>query len=397
MATSYLLAIDSRLGRRVLWGMALILAALGALEFAKLVGFQPLGVDFLPLWTAGRMAAANPDQVYDFAAVSHAQAWLLPNLHWPRPYAYPPTALLVLAPFGALPFWPALALWVALGFGALLAAGARLAQGQRPLALILIALSPAVLLAAMVGQSVLLAAAALTLAMTELERRPRLAGALLALAVALKPQAALLAPVALIAGGAFGALASAVVIETLLIAASGICFGFHRWPEWFASLPAFQTIIETSPGLAAGVITPTGAAMLLGLSGAPATFWRVGFALIGVVLVWRAFRRPGDTAARLAALAAGSLLAAPYAMHYDGTLLAPAAVVMAVDGLGRRGWIWWLLGLCAVCEVTAPHVGPVMVLAFALLASLGAGARPLDASTSAATASAPKPAGRPET
>ena len=57
------------------------------------------------------------------------------------------------------------------------------------------------------------------LAMFDLERRPRLAGALIALAGAIKPQIALLAPVALIAGGALGALVSAVVVEMLLVAA----------------------------------------------------------------------------------------------------------------------------------------------------------------------------------
>jgi hypothetical protein len=362
-------AIDSRSRVRVLWVLVAALAVLGALEFRELYHFQPLGIDFLPLWTAGRMSWTHPGQVYDFVAVSHAQDWLLPGLKWMRPYAYPPTAMLLLAPFGVLPFWPALGLWVALGLGVFLYAGARLAKRRLSLNLALMALSPAVLLAVMVGQSVLPAAALMVLAMVELEKRPRLAGAFLALAAAIKPQAVLLAPVALISGGAFEALASAAAVEALLVAASIALFGFDRWGEWFASLPAFQAIIQTTPGLVPGVITPTGAALQLGLTGLAASVWRGAFAIVGVALVWRAFRRPADAPSRLAALAAGGLLAAPYAMHYDGSLLVPAAVVMAVQGLSQPGWFWRLLALCAVCEVTSAYIGLPIVLAFAILSS----------------------------
>jgi hypothetical protein len=369
--------IDSRMRVRLLWVLAAAMAVLGALEFRELVHFQPLGIDFLPLWTAGRMAWGHADQVYDFAAISHAQSWLLPGFKWMRPYAYPPTALLALAPFGALPFWPALALWVTLGLALFLYAGARLAKSRPTLNLTLMALSPAVLLAMMVGQSVLPAAALVVLAMVELERRPRLAGACLALATAIKPQAALLAPVALVSGGAIEALASAAVVEALLVGASIALFGFDRWPEWFASLPAFQAVVQSTPGLIPGVITPAGAALQLGLGGPLAIAWRVGFLAIGVVMVWRAFRRRGEASRQLAALSAGNLLAAPYAMHYDGSLLVPAAVVMAVDSLSQRGWVWRVLALCAVCEVTTAYLGLPIVLLFAALSSLPDRSSPL--------------------
>ena len=114
----------------------------------------------------------------------------------------------------------ALGLWVALGFGVLFYAGLRLSRRRRSLALLLIACSPAVVLAGIVGQSVLLTTALMVLAVIDFERRPRFAGALIALAAAIKPQVALLAPVALIAGRAFETLASAAIVEALLVAAS---------------------------------------------------------------------------------------------------------------------------------------------------------------------------------
>ncbi len=367
MDAPQLSALDDRLKLRILWALALALAGLAAGETWTLVNFQPLGVDFLPLWTAGRMAWTDPGHLYDFAAVTRAQGWLLPNFHWMRPYAYPPTALLALAPFGALPFWPALALWTTMSFGVFLAAGMRLVPDRRVLALGLMVLSPAVVLAALAGQTVVLAAGLAALAIAELPRRPRLAGVLIALAAALKPQAALLAPVALLACGAFETLGVAALTGAALAAASVLCFGFARWPEWFASLGPFQAVVESIPRLMPGVITPYGAAHELGLTGAAALAWRAAFALIGLGLVWRVFAKDRDPATRLAALGAGSLLCAPYAMHYDGTLLVIPAVVLALR-LDGPGWLRRLVALCAVCEVTVPDLGLAAVTTFAVLA-----------------------------
>ena len=348
----------------MLWALAAALAA-NAAGLWTLLSVQPLGMDFLPLWTAGRFAWSHPGQVYDFAAISHAQGWLLPGFPWLRPFGNPPTALLLLAPLGALPFWPALAIWTALGVGVFGFAGARLAPERPRLALVLIALCPAVVIAAIVGQSVLLATGLMVLAITDLERRPRLGGALIALAAAIKPQIAMLAPVALIAGGAIEALVSAAVIELLLVVASAVIFGPARWNEWLASLPAFQAVIDGTPGLTLGVITPVGAARMLGLTGWAIVLWRWTFVLIAAALVWWAFARKSDVASRVAALAAGALLAVPYAMHYDGALLVPAAVALVIASETKEGWILRFAALIAVCGVTAPGLGFAAVLACA--------------------------------
>lgn len=348
----------------MLWAIAAALA-IGALQLRLTLSGQPLGMDFLPLWTAGRFAGSHPGQIYDFAAISHAQGWLLPDFNWLRPFANPPTALLLLAPFGALPFWPALAIWVGLGLGVFLLAGWRLSERHRVLALVLMGLSPATVMAALVGQSVLLAAALVVLAIVELERRPRAAGALLALAAAIKPQMALLAPVALIAGGGLEALVSAAVVEAVLVALSAIVFGPARWSEWLASLPAFQAVIDGTPGLAPGVISPAGGAHLLGLSGPAVALWRAVFAVVGVVIVWRGFAAAKAAPARLASLAVGTLLATPYAMHYDGVLMAPAAVVIAARDVEAPGWVMRLLALGFVCEAASPYIGFLCLLAYA--------------------------------
>ena len=360
-------SLDGALKRRILWGLVVALAVFGAGDAWKLIHFQPLGVDFLPLWTAGRMVWSPHAPVYDFAAVTHAQDWLLPGFRWMRPFAYPPTALLLLAPFGALPFWPALSLWLGLSVAAFVYAGRRLAGDREGLALILMLLSPAVLLAAMVGQSVILAAALVTLAMVDLKQHPRRAGVWLALAAAIKPQAVLLAPVALLAGGAVETLVSAAVVGSLILALSVAVFGVGLWSQWLAVLPAFDKVILATPGLPRWVITPQGAAIRLGLTGAASLIWRTAFGLFGAGLAWMTFARATDPARRLAALGAGSLLVAPYAMPSDAAVLVPAAVAIAIGRLETPGWLAGVLALGAVCAVTTPGVGLVCVLAFAVL------------------------------
>ncbi|MFI4935225.1 MAG: glycosyltransferase family 87 protein [Caulobacterales bacterium] len=350
-----------------LWALVVTLAVLAVPQSWALMNFQPAAIDFLPLWTAGKMAWTAPGKVYDFTAVTNAQYWLLPHLRWPRPFAYPPTALIFLAPFGALPFWPAVGLWLALSLGLFLYAGMRLVREHRLLALALMIVSPAVILAVLVGQTVLLAAGLAILAVVELEKRPRLAGVLLAIAAAIKPQVVLLAPVALLAAGASEALVSAALAFAALAAMSVVLFGAARWSEWLGTFAPFQGVIEEIPRMMWGVITPFGLAWELGLSGIAATALRIVFGLTGLAIVWRVFSRSREPALRLAALLGAGLLAAPYAMHYDATLLVPAAAAIATQQLAAPGWIWRLLALVAVSEVTTPHIGAISVIAFVAL------------------------------
>jgi hypothetical protein len=373
-------AADAALKLRALWVLTIVLAALAAGQTWTLVHLQPLGVDFLPLWTAGRMAASDPGHVYDFAVISRAQSWLLPDFQWMRPYAYPPTALLALAPLGALPFWWALALWTGASFAVFAVALERLARGSTALALGLGILSPAVMLAAIAGQSVVMVAGLITLALTLLARRPRLAGVLFALAAALKPQAALLAPVALVACGGFEALGVAAIAGAALAGASIVLFGFARWPEWLASLGPFQGVIESVPRFQLGLVTPSALGRAIGLSGAALTVWIATFAIGGAAIVWRVFARADEaaerTGVRAAALAIGGLCASPYALCYDGTLVVPAAVALLVGAEAAR-WPSRLAAFCAACLVTAPGLGFAAIAAFGLLSRLDpAAARP---------------------
>jgi hypothetical protein len=353
------------LGARLPALTAIVLTVLAALQLWSLMRFEPVGMDFLPLWAAGEIVWTAPHKVYDFAAVTAAQAFMLPpHFAWLRPYPYPPTTLLLLAPLGRLQFWAADAIWSALSLGVFITACLRLATRSKALGVLITLAMPAVVIAASAGQTVVLAGGLLVLAVIELQHRPWLAGALFGLVAIVKPQAALMAPVALLACGAFEALASAGIVTLVAVIASALLFGPERWTEWLASLPAFQQVVESVPRLGSAVITPLWAARELGLRGLGAALPAALFGLGGAVLVWSFFRKPAAPAFRVGALAIGSLVATPYAMCYDGALFAPAAVTLAIAGLQRGQLVVPLLMLASAYEVTANYLGLLALLVF---------------------------------
>jgi hypothetical protein len=196
-----------------------------------------------------------------------------------------------------------------------------------------------------------------------------------------------MAPVALVAAGALDALVTAGLVGAAAVAASAVLFGPSRWTEWLASLPAFQHVVDSVPRLGTAIITPLWAARELGLTSLAAAAVAAAFAIAGAWLTWRVFRRPSEPAHRVGALAVASLVAAPYAMCYDATLVAPAVAALAVAGIGRGQPVLALLGLAAAFEVTAPSMGlPALLVVGAVLIADWRSAPGPDASASAATA-----------
>ena len=114
-----------------------------------------LGRDFLNLWMYG-VASFEPDpaRYYDLATYNNALAHMLgpgyPGQNWPNP----PTALVVMAAFGLLNYFPALLAWFSVSGLAFYLAGRREVADWRVLAIVLV--SPAALMCVLSGQSSLL-------------------------------------------------------------------------------------------------------------------------------------------------------------------------------------------------------------------------------------------------
>src|SRR5579862_6309726 len=120
---------------------------------------KPIGADFMAFWSAARLAlAGRPEAAFDgatIAAIQHAAVPFLPNIWFP--WHYPPTFLLVVVPFGVLPYPAAFATFV-LGTAALWAALVRQILPDKR-AWIVAAAAPAGLITLIDGQNALLTGA----------------------------------------------------------------------------------------------------------------------------------------------------------------------------------------------------------------------------------------------
>lgn len=322
-----------------------------------LVRYQPAGLDFAPLWTGARVALSDPARLYDFGHVTALQSWPLGHAKL-RPFAYPPTLALILAPFAALPFTAAYALWTALTGALFLAAGLR---ARFPWWFVLLA---PVSLVAYCGQVTFLVGALMLAALT-LKARPWLAGVLWGVAACVKPQLVVFAPLALLAEGRWRSLAGAAAAGLALVAASGAAFGAEVWLRWPQALARFHDVVYSDPALKGDAGTPYGVLMLVGLPG-----W-LAFLTIPVLafLVWKVFRSTDDIAARLLTVAGAAILAGPYALPYDRALLAPAVAAGVAATLGDRRWLLSVLAASLYALLVPPaFLGVLAAMVMPLIA-----------------------------
>lgn len=272
---------------------------------------EPPGVDFVSFWAAGHLTIeGQPDDSYKLA--EHRNAELLTGrFEGLVPFPYPPPYLLLMAPFGALPFWAAFPLWVALLCTLFFLVFRRLVP--RPY----IFAHPAALPNVLVGQNGMLTASIFFAGLSLLGRREWLAGAILG-GLVIKPQLGLLIPVALVAGRYWRAFAGAALSALLLLVTALVTFGAETYRAFFAMIP------EQAAFLSGQIPWPKvaslyGALRTLAVPESVAMALHAGLALVAAVLTWLAWVRRYDT--RIPLLAAASLLISPYLFTYDSLLL----------------------------------------------------------------------------
>ena len=293
--------------------------------------------DFDIFW--GAQHSAVP---YDTAAVKAALEGLSPE--GPRYFAYPPTFLALSAPLKLIgDLRLAYGLWVTISAFALMAATR---SGFAPLML----LSPTVVFAGLAGQTTFLVAAALFAGLSNLGR-PRFAGLLIGLALCIKPQLAIVAPILLLLTGSWRPLLVAGLVVLIVAAAATFGWGFGVWMAWLRCLPDFLAYNERHLSTRELVHLPT--------------WLRAGLAAASFSLAWFAFKRAGVVEALFAGSVVTALLISPHAIKYEIAALAPVALAVAV----RRDWrlapavgllvlppsAWSLaLGMAAATPVDAP-------------------------------------------
>ncbi len=337
------------------------------------------GSDYMVYWQAVRAAWAG-----DFALLADPVAltarinaefagWLASPMPL-HPWLYPPTFLLALLPFSALPFAASYALFQIATFAACVAAAWCWAASprRRMLWLIALALAPGAAINVISGQNAFLTLALLLGGVGLLGRSEIAGGALLGL-LSFKPQFAALALLALVALGHWRSLVAAVASAVVAAAASAGIFGMVPWQDWIG-----RVVAGGGPGDAAwqeagrlwGVSVWTCATLL----GAPGWLANAAQAVAGLLSaggVWLAFRRRLAAEHRMAALLAATVLAAPHCSQYDLLLLDAAVLLLvfsALDGIALALrplllFLPWVAPLAAVPRAIPAGFGvPLLML-----------------------------------
>lgn len=350
------------------------------------------GTDFSAFWGASHLALTQgPLQAYDvrqLTAVIAEHGTLGKGAELILPWLYPPTFLLMVLPLSLLPLTLSYLLFLAgTGFVYFRSIGV-LVGAQRPwrqgLWLPVLA-APATLITILAGQNALLTAGVAGAAVYHLNKRPVLAGVLIGL-LAIKPQLAVLFPLALVISRAWKALAAALLTALVFAGISVLVCGWRTVPAFIANAQWVRaSFIEGGANLWWGMLTPIAAARLAGASvtGAYAVQALIALTMAGAMAyVWR---RTPAFALRAAALAIATLTVSPYLRDYELTWLGIAIAGVVGDGMrdgsgngsgnglssGERGLlvVAWLLPLYEHANpyLKLPQIGPLVLMAMMAL------------------------------
>ncbi len=359
--------------------LVLFAAAALALLFTSRDGIdafgRPLGTDFSGIFTAGfGVDHGHPALAYDVGAFRDLQEKLFGHSENFYVWLYPPYFLAVAGLFAKFPYFAALALWQATTLAAYLATVlAVLRPAKLPIWQVLItALAfPAVLINLLHGQNGFLSAALFGGGLVLLERRPSLAGVLLAL-LAYKPQFGFLLVPALLAGGYWRAAVAAAATVAAITLASLAVFGAAPWQGFFAHLDFTRIIVEEGAVGFAKNQSPFAAVRLLG-GGVDLAYCVQGAVsctmVVTLIFLWRS---AADFRLKAATLLAASLLATPQVFDYDMAILAPALAFAVAYGLDKGFGTFERTGLALVwiAPLLARPLASVAFLPLGLVAVL---------------------------
>ncbi len=363
------------LRRRVailLWMQTVVFAFLFAGARGWIVPLQhPGSLDFVSFYAAGVLA----DSGHALAAYSriahHAaeQAALGPGTPYEY-FLYPPPFLLVCGVLGRLPLPAAFLAFEAVTLvGGLAVLRAILDLPWRRCIAGLLAF-PAVPWVLLLGQNSFFTAGLFAGALLLLERRPLLAGLLVA-CLACKPQYALLVPVAFMAGGHWRAFAAAAAGTVLICALSTWLFSPAIWNAYLVYLsscqPDFRAELVASHS---ALVMPYGAFRSAGAPRIVASVAQAIATALAVGAVAMLWRRQAALPLRAAGLLAASMIAAPFSLFYDFVFILAALCWLVRHG--RRGfyppWSATVMAACWMLPGLAPIVGHLHVQLAALVA-----------------------------
>jgi Glycosyltransferase family 87 len=333
---------------------SLLIASYGAAIIWSLTGVglsdpngKPLGTDFVSFWTVSHaLHHGAASVIYHPEKLAALEQTLTgrPDLFYA--WSYPPLALLIVYPLALLPYIWSLAAWLVVGLALYLQALWRILP--RGLALWAGLAFPAVFLTLGHGQNALLSAGLIGTGLALLPVQPVAAGIAIGL-LAFKPQLGILVPLALLAGGHWRALAAASITAATLAGLTVLFFGIPIWQDFLAGLPFTRAMLEQGLVPNFELQSVFAGARLLGASLAAAYGAQAIVAVAAAGLTVWIWRLPAEQGLKNAALVAATLIATPFVLDYDLTLLALAAAWLSAEQLRHGALPWERTALAAVC------------------------------------------------
>jgi alpha-1,2-mannosyltransferase len=301
---------------------------------------SPTSSDFVSFYAAGKLAlAGTPALAYDQAAHFLTEQRWMPEGAPYQFFFYPPVFMLLCAPLALLPYYVAFYVFEIATLAAFLCTMRRILREPGWLWAAPVLAFPAIFWTLGLGQNAFLTATLFGEFTLLIDRRPALAGMALGL-LCYKPHFGLLAPVVLAAGGHWRAFLAAAATVTALVGLSAALFGIETWHAYLSAFGGSGTVYTSGRIDFAGIVTPFGAARLLGF-GAPVSYAVQGLVTAAMIVVagvvWRS--NP-DRNIRAATLLSATLLAVPLALVYDQLLLLVAAGWLVRDRR-RNGFAPW--------------------------------------------------------
>lgn len=328
---------------------------------------QFLIVDFLSFWLAAYEALSGnptlPFQTQNFLNLQVA----LTGQEKSFAFFYPPTWLLYVLPWGALPFKVAFVLFNLMGY-ALLFLATYAIFGRAKYALMMCAI-PAAMNCMMHGQNGFISAALLGAAFVSLENRKLLLAGVFIGLLSFKPQLGILIPLALLFSGNWKTFFSASVTTLLVAGISWLVFGHATWLAFFEQIPVAGYVLEEGIVDWGKMISLYTTLRVVGIPDQFALPIQMIVAAITIVLVFNAWAKPSPIYQRVAVLVGGGLLATPFALSYDLVVLAIPMAFLIRDGL-ENGFLPWEKSILALVIILSAGTSALAIYSFLPIAAL---------------------------
>ena len=329
---------------------AAFFVAAGALRMVW-PGMAPGPTDFLSFFAASALAlSGEPAAAWEPARHAAAQAAIVQAGY--LAFFYPPNFLLICLPLALLSYSQAFLAWVAVTGALCFAALLPYRAAPWPVVLLLCLCAPAAMQNFYLGQNGFLTTALFAMAGLAVERRPALAGAILA-SLSFKPHLGILVLPGLIAARRWAVLAAGMAAGLAWILTSALVLGWESWGAFLGTVPRAGAALREGDIRYEVFQSVFGMLRAAGVPNGPSQVAQAIVSVATVVLVFVQARRCNDMQACVVVMAAGAALVTPFVLVYDMTaLLLPTVWLMA---RGRAGGFlpWEKAGLVAVILLPA--------------------------------------------